>query len=362
MCTLPGLSRLSRRITLHSPNALEYSGAFCVKGIVVSVYFLGRILARRNGLHLRLGELARYVLASPLVCKQTGAAMTLPSPPRVVFTDLDGSLLDHDSYDWQPAAAWLARLKQADVPVIPVTSKTRAELLSLRLELGLEAYPFIAENGAVIGLPPAWQHARLDRNPNDLSGLCIKTPSLDIGFIRQRLAVLRERLELNFRALGEMSLQEVMDCTRLPEAQARQAQEREGSEPLLWEDSDDALERLADALDNDGLRLTRGGRFLHVMGRVDKGDALRWLLDRYVALRGVRPLSLGLGDGPNDVPMLNAVDMAVLIRGRHAQRVDVSTERLYMTQCYGPEGWAEGLEHWWGSVISPDSQAEEGHA
>ena len=49
-----------------------------------------------------------------------------PSPvdpalqPRLVVTDLDGSLLDHHSYDFSPAAPWLARLKQMGVPVIPV--------------------------------------------------------------------------------------------------------------------------------------------------------------------------------------------------------------------------------------------------
>ncbi|GGX87166.1 mannosyl-3-phosphoglycerate phosphatase [Litchfieldella qijiaojingensis] len=277
------------------------------------------------------------------------------SPPKVVFTDLDGSLLDHDTYGWQPASAWLTRLKRAGVPVIPVTSKTRAELLSLRLELGLGNSPFIAENGAVIGLPPAWQHARLDRNLDDPARLCIKTPSLDVGFIRRRLEVLRQRLGLAFRSMGEMTLDEIMAHTGLSEPQARQARVREGSEPLLWQDSEEALEHFAQALDNDGLRLTRGGRFLHVMGRVDKGDAMHWLVERFVALRGIRPLTLGLGDGPNDVPLLESVDLAVLIRGRHGQPVDVDAKRLYRTREYGPLGWAEGLEYWWGDEIPDDS-------
>lgn len=287
--------------------------------------------------------------------------MTQLTQPRVVFTDLDGSLLDHDTYDWQPAAAWLARLKQASVPVVPVSSKTRAELLPLRGELGLEASPFIAENGAVIGLPPAWQHARLDRNRSEVGDLCIKTPSLDSSFIRQRLTVLRERLGLNFRAMGDMSLAEVMHHTGLTETQARQAQAREGSEPLLWNDSEEDLARLDETLANDGLRLTRGGRFLHVMGRVDKGDAVRWLVERYVALRGLRPETLGLGDGPNDVALLEAVDLAVVIRGRHRHRVVIANPRQYKTQGYGPEGWAEGMEHWWGAAL-PAIEAEEGRA
>ncbi|QJQ96930.1 MULTISPECIES: mannosyl-3-phosphoglycerate phosphatase [Halomonadaceae] len=282
------------------------------------------------------------------------------SPPRLVFTDLDGSLLDHDTYSWAPARAWLSRLKRAGVPVIPVTSKTRAELLSLRLELGLGDAPFIAENGAVIGLPPAWQHARLDRDPTAPDGLCIKTPGLDIDFVRKRLAVIRERMGLHFRAMGEMSLDEIIALTGLPEPAARQARVREGSEPLIWQEDGD-VEAFRRALADDGLRLTRGGRFWHVMGEVHKGDSVRWLVDRFEALRGCTPHTLGLGDGPNDVPLLAAVDLAVLIRARHGQAVEVEAAKLYRSEAYGPEGWAEGIEYWWGGEIPEDASHDAVH-
>lgn len=36
--------------------------------------------------------------------------------PLLVFSDLDGTLLDSHSYDWQPAAPWLSRLHEANIP------------------------------------------------------------------------------------------------------------------------------------------------------------------------------------------------------------------------------------------------------
>lgn len=272
--------------------------------------------------------------------------------PRLVFTDLDGSLLDHHSYDWSPAAPWLKRLASAGIAVIPVTSKTRAELIELRQELGLENSPFIAENGAVIGLPAAWQHARLDRDPHDIGGLRIKTLGVDIIFLRQRLGVMRTRQGMRFRCLSEMALDEVMELTGLDDAAARRAQQREGSEPLLWEDDDATLEEFRRMLTNDGLSLTRGGRFWHVMGNMDKGRAVNWLTARFTALRGETPLTLGLGDGPNDVALLNAVDRAVLIRGAHAHPVEVSQPSLYRTRETGPRGWAEGMDYWLGEELA----------
>ena len=51
---------------------------------------------------------------------------------RLIFTDLDGSLLDHNTYSFDPAAELLLQLEQQQIPVIPVTSKTRAEVMALR--------------------------------------------------------------------------------------------------------------------------------------------------------------------------------------------------------------------------------------
>lgn len=283
--------------------------------------------------------------------------------PRLVVTDLDGSLLDHHSYDFSPAAPWLARLKQMGVPVIPVTSKTRAELIPLREALGLTATPFIAENGAVIGLPPGWCHARLDRPGSGQDGVVIKHPGVDIGFIRARLKVWRERLGIRFTRMGELSVQEVMELTGLDEARARNARQREGSEPLMWHDSETALASFRVALEGDGLQLTQGGRFWHVMGRsADKGTAVEWLIKRFTALRGRAPLSLGLGDGPNDITMLNAVDQAVVIRGCHDLVVEPSNMSLYRTKATGPTGWAEGVAHWWGRDDRRLKTAEAGDA
>ncbi|MGQ7245841.1 HAD-IIB family hydrolase [Halomonas sp. V046] len=274
--------------------------------------------------------------------------------PRLVFTDLDGSLLDHDSYDWAPAAAWLTTLKAAGVAVVPVTSKTRSELLPLRLELGLGDTPFIAENGAVIALPPSWCHAKRESPGPD--GLVIKTLGVDIGLIRRRIGIWRERLSTSFLTMSEMALEDVVAFTGLDDQQARLARLREGSEPLVWEADEALLERFRDGLAGDGLRMTQGGRFWHVLGDVDKGRAVTWLVGRFEALRGTAPATLALGDGPNDIGMLEAVDQAVVIRGEHRLTVQPRQAALYRSQASGPRGWAEGLAHCWGEPAAREGR------
>lgn len=281
----------------------------------------------------------------------TPAASDATSMPRLLFTDLDGSLLDHHDYDWSPAAPWLARLKERGVPVIPVTSKTRSEILPLRRVLGCENAPFVAENGAVVGLPTAWCHARLDRHISR-DGLAIQTLGVDIGFIRQRLNVWRARLGdmpgMAFIAMSDMTLEALCDFTGLPESEARLARLREGSEPLIWEGDESGLEALRQGLAGDGLQLVRGGRFWHATGHSHKGSAVNWLIERFQALKGTKPQTLALGDGPNDIAMLEAVDQAVVIRGCHGLEVSPQQTALYRTEAAGPTGWAEGVAYWWG--------------
>lgn len=268
--------------------------------------------------------------------------------PRLVFTDLDGSLLDHDSYQWQQAKPWLKRLKTLGVPVIPVSCRTRAELLPLRERLGLGDTPFIAENGSVVGLPPAWRHAHLERDGCESEGVAMRNLGLDIAFIRKRLSVWRERLGVAFRTMGEMTLEEVMALTGLAADEARLARMRQGSEPLVWQSDASSLASFREALRGDGLNLVQGRRFWHVTGGLDKGGAVTWLVDRFKSLRGCEPLTLGLGDGPNDQSLLEAVDQAVVIRGGGVSALAPRQSTLYRSQAAGTQGWVEGIAYWWG--------------
>src|SRR2546423_300740 len=70
----------------------------------------------------------------------------------VVFTDLDGTLLDAETYRYDAARQGLDRLREHAIPLIICTSKTRAEVEPLRNELG-NTDPFIVENGGALYVP-----------------------------------------------------------------------------------------------------------------------------------------------------------------------------------------------------------------
>jgi mannosyl-3-phosphoglycerate phosphatase len=94
------------------------------------------------------------------------AAFRAPELPLLIFTDLDGTLLDHHSYSFSAALPALQRLRRFNIPLIPVTSKTLAELAPLMRELD-NPHPCIAENGGLMRYRPAisrrWTTARCKR-------------------------------------------------------------------------------------------------------------------------------------------------------------------------------------------------------
>ncbi|MEZ3499021.1 mannosyl-3-phosphoglycerate phosphatase-related protein [Pantoea sp. KPR_PJ] len=250
--------------------------------------------------------------------------------PLLIITDLDGSLLDHHTYRWDPAADWLDELQRHQVPVVLCSSKTAAEMLPLQKKLGLTSLPFIAENGAVVQ-HSAERRLRLPSDSPDYASLC------------QRLGDLQRHFR--FQGFHDFSDPQVAAMTGLSESDAALARQREASEVIVWRDDEARLDPFRDALSQQGLQLTQGGRFWHVMpAGSGKGEALRWLLKQYEN----PPTTVGLGDGPNDAPMLDAVDYAVVIKGYSKTPVTLTradTQRVYPTAHHGPEGWKEGLDY-----------------
>ncbi len=67
----------------------------------------------------------------------------------VIFTDLDGTLIDRDTYQSEEAKSTLDVLRRKSIPVILCTSKTRSEIERLRNPMGLNT-PFVVKNRAAI--------------------------------------------------------------------------------------------------------------------------------------------------------------------------------------------------------------------
>jgi mannosyl-3-phosphoglycerate phosphatase len=262
--------------------------------------------------------------------------------PLLVASDLDGCLLDA-SYSYEPARPALAAIARAGVPLVLCSSKTRGEIESLVRVLGLDS-PFIVENGGAI-LVPATQ---MPRPPGERLG---DEPYVAISLGTPRKVLVDALSEISTRTgvhvVGFASLKppELERLTGLSTAAAEQALQRAFDEPFLAEGGTEAAAAISREASRRGLRVTRGGRFHHLTGRVDKGEALRRLLEVYAA-DGRRFRTVALGDAANDLTKLQTVDRPIVIPladGRLDPVLAAALPQAERAPHPGPPGWNEAV-------------------
>ena len=269
---------------------------------------------------------------------------------KLLFTDLDGSLLDHHSYEYEAALPAIQALNSQSIPWILTTSKTATEVMPLKAVLN-NPYPFVVENGA--GIFWAKGSVRKYLLPKEMT---VRTWGDDCEYVSLNPVALDEILSLAhklrrnfgfiFTGFSEMSSQQVADCTGLSLENAVKAKQRHFSEPLLWQDSEANLKKFRAFIEPRGLQVVRGGRFVHLMGLSDKGRALQFLKSYYQELWQNRVVTMALGDGENDRSMLESSDVPVVIRSPVNAAPKVGHPAVFTTKQYGPEGWNQAVLDW----------------
>jgi len=269
----------------------------------------------------------------------------------LVFSDLDGTLLDHNTYAVDAALPRVRELERRGIPLLLCSSKTRVEIESLRVALD-NRHPFIIENGAAICIPRGY-FATPEPDTVERGGYTVH----ELSARRQRwlgiLRTLQTDFEGEFLSFSAAGTDGIMDMTGLDAAAARAANEREYSEPVRWLGSGERREAFIARLRALGATALQGGRFLSVSGPCDKGVALRWLRAAYGRRAAGAVHDLAAGDSANDCAMLEAAETALWVRSPAHDFPALQRSRgiLYSKET-GPAGWSEGVGRWLATVQS----------
>ena len=256
----------------------------------------------------------------------------------IIFTDLDASLLDEETFSCQPVLPVIEEITRSGVMIIPNTSKTRVETEAFLASINLNA-PFSVENGANFlgldqiqgALPPAWGSNRF---------------GLDIEEVNRRWEQIGAN-QINVRdlmakclMLDEMNSADQTSILGLGCDDLTRAMQRSHSRLLLFDGSLDELDTLKNAVSDAGLKITKGGRVFTLSGIHNKAMPLQYLRDHFTRAGLKLPQIIAIGDGENDLDMLQAADIPCVIPRKNGFRLDLpdAPNPVFATEP-APSGW-----------------------
>ncbi|GBE41220.1 MAG TPA: HAD-IIB family hydrolase [Nitrospirae bacterium] len=274
--------------------------------------------------------------------------MTLISRPQnnpilVIFTDLDGTLLD-SAYTYEMALPALKLVSDRNIPLIICSSKTRAEIELIRKGLGND-HPFVSENGGGIYISKSNYELRIkDYETEELDEYYLIKLGADYADLRRALAEIRGE-GFNVRGFGDMSVKEVAELTGLKESDAELAQKRQFDEVFTFTGDEASVNKLKQRINSMGFNYTQG-EYFHIMGNSDKGRAVGILKELYAA-ESVKVITAALGNSPNDIEMLNNVDHPFVVKkedGSYSRQILHEVKGCKKVDGIGPVGWNKAVK------------------
>jgi mannosyl-3-phosphoglycerate phosphatase len=317
---------------------------------------------------------------------------------RVVFTDIDGTLVDINTGEYGKNATKLIELlKERNIPLILASAKTRLEQNRIREDLDLSD-PYIVENGGAVVIPKGYFSGSAlrgikyplrvtkelendsaytkDEKRRGLNNSGLGTSNHDSRLhpiektsevilvelgesadnIRKKLSYTRRKYDLNFKGVADLSLEEICNLVSVSKEQARRMAKRNYGETILQIQNED-FSRFIECVKAEGMQVIYGGRFFDVTIGTDKGLAVGLLKRLFNKRFHDNVTFFGIGDSPNDVPMLSLMDVPILVQRTNrswlnyeemimkneTDGVGIDTNRIIRIKGIGPNGWQNAI-------------------
>jgi len=264
------------------------------------------------------------------------------TPKIMIFSDLDGTLLDRDTYSFEPALPALRVIKQKGIPLVLSSSKTRAEIELYRKKLEND-HPFISENGGAVFIPKGYFSFQFpyDRELEEYFVLELGTFYLQIVEVFNSI---KKETRIPIKGFSDLTEDELTSLCGLSLREAEFAKKREYDEPFIIEGGKKEIEIVKRKIEEKGMNYVWGGKFHHILSKNDKGKAVEILRELYEN-QFFSIYTVGIGDNLNDIPMLRAADHPILFKGESSLfPEELSTiQNLTIVERTGPQAWNEAI-------------------
>lgn len=307
---------------------------------------------------------------------------------KVVFTDIDGTLIDINTAEYgKKTKRLISIMRKKNIPLILTSAKTRIEQDKIRDDLGLTD-PFIIENGGAVFIPNGYFpehflkdikyplkeiqemekidsyknnksketiHGGMTRADKKISRVMVIELGKSSSEIRARLSDMRKKYNINFIGVADISVEELSNLASMPLDQAKRMAQRAYGETLLRIQEKD-IPRFTRYAQDAGMKLIHGGRFFDVTAGNDKGIAVGILKTLFKNKFHNDVTFYGIGDSTNDIPMLNLMDVPIIVQQQDRSWLDygniemknsglhsTSNQNIIKINGIGPDGWENAI-------------------
>jgi mannosyl-3-phosphoglycerate phosphatase len=274
----------------------------------------------------------------------------LLAPRHLIFTALEGALVDPRTDSYAGAEEALEELEQRKIAFILLTSRTREEIEPIRRKMG-HNHPFVTENGGGIFFPDGYFSLRIPGVVRTARYLSI-AQGRPYAEVCEALDDIAEECSVGVAGFHHMSLREIADNTGLRPRSAELARAREFDEPFYFTSADEkAIAKFVETSRERGFDARRGPTFWHFSAKCDAARAVRTLTQLFREATHIKLRLVGIGGSQNDLPWLRAVDHAILLpdsceAAKSSENPPESAGRskaIVTGEAPGPAGWNRAI-------------------
>jgi len=260
----------------------------------------------------------------------------------IIFTDLDGTLLDRETTSFEGALPALRLVREKGIPLILSSSKTRAEMELYREKLE-NSHPFVSENGGAVFLPKGYFSFPFPYD-RELEAYFVLELGTFYPVILEALDSIKRETGIPIRGFFDLTGEELGSLCGLSPQEAGFARKREYDEPFLVEGGIKEVEIVKKKVEEKGFSYVWGGRFHHISGTNDKGKAAAILTELYKK-EFLSVSTVGIGDSPNDLPLLLAVDQPIFLNKSQdaLPELVLSSKKMIIIDGSGPQVWNRAI-------------------